>query len=210
MRVLVFGASVAQGYWDSEGGWAARLQRHYDSQQMKDFTADLPRVMNLGISGDTSEQVLKRIGSESAARQNSKGISIIIQVGGNNAAEENGHTRTTSEQYQNEIKEIIQQAKKFTNKIMVVGFQCVDESKTTPVPWVDYHYKNSNMLVFEKAAQTICAQIHIPFVPVHEQFKQAVDNGNNLLSHDGLHPNDEGHKLIFELVRPELDRLLHT
>jgi lysophospholipase L1-like esterase len=31
-----------------------------------------------------------------------------------------------------------------------------------------------------------------------------------LHAHDGLHPNDAGHQLIFELVRPELDKLLNT
>jgi lysophospholipase L1-like esterase len=31
MIVLVFGDSIAQGYWDSEGGWVERLRKANDS-----------------------------------------------------------------------------------------------------------------------------------------------------------------------------------
>lgn len=30
MRVLVFGDSITQGFWDTEGGWVERLRKYYD------------------------------------------------------------------------------------------------------------------------------------------------------------------------------------
>ena len=202
MRVLVFGASSAQGYWDSQGGWADRLKHYYDELQMKDFSVDIPKVMNLGVSGDTTQQILNRIEQETSARQNEKGVAIVIQVGSNNAAEFDGQLRSTPETYKNDMVKIIDRAKKFTDKVIVIGFPAVNETKTNPIAWADLNYKNQNIKTFEDAAMTAAQEVGIPFVPVFESFKEGMN------AQDGLHPNDEGHKLIFELVRPALDKLL--
>jgi lysophospholipase L1-like esterase len=210
MRVLVFGASSTQGYWDSEGGWADRLKHYYDELQIRNFSIEQPKIMNLGISGDTSGQVLERIAPEAQARQNAKGISIVVQVGSNNAAEENGQTRSTPEEYQAELEQIIAKAKQLTDKVLIVGFPAVNESKTNPIPWADLYYKNENISKFEDAARVSAGKLDVPFVPVYKKFKQQMDAGTEMNAHDGLHPNNEGHRLIFELVRPALDQLLNT
>jgi lysophospholipase L1-like esterase len=204
MRVLVFGASSAQGYWDSRGGWADRLKAYYDEIQMQDFSIERPKVMNLGISGDTASQVLARLESEAKSRQNPKGICVVIQVGSNNAALQGGQTRTTAEAYQAEMENLIVKAMSLTDKVAVVGFPAVDESKTNPIPWADLYYKNENIRKFETAAKTAAQKQGVVFVPIFEKFESGMN------AHDGLHPNDAGHQLIFELVRPALDELLNT
>ncbi len=58
MRVLVFGGSTTQGFWDSEGGWVARLRKFYDLLQLEDLKKrDEPTVFNLGIAGGTSNTI---------------------------------------------------------------------------------------------------------------------------------------------------------
>jgi lysophospholipase L1-like esterase len=205
MRVLVFGASSTQGYWDSRGGWADRLKLYYNEIQMKDFSKDMPKVMNLGISDDTTTHIIKRIGPEAGARMNAKGLSFIIQVGSNNAATLNGRPRSTPENYKSELQKIFDTARKYSDKILVVGFPAVDETRTDPLPWADMSFLNQDIIVYEEAAREISKANTLPFVPVHKEFLEA---GGNLWSHDGLHPNDAGHQLIFELVRPALDQLL--
>jgi acyl-CoA thioesterase I len=210
MRVLVFGASSIQGFWDTQGGWADRLKKYYDEQQFKDFTVERPHVMNLGVSGDTTTELLSRIKSEAEARQNDKGISIVIQIGSNNAAEENGRTRSTPEEFQVEFRKMIEETLDMTDKVVVVGFQAVNESLTNPVTWRPIFFKNKNIKIFENVAAEVSRKMNVPFVPIHDEFLRSTANGHQLLAHDGLHPNDEGHKLIFELVRPALDELLNT
>src|SRR6266446_3620690 len=114
MRALVFGASITQGFWDTEGGWVNRLRRHYDSQVIKGLHPEenYPTVFNLGISGDSTKGVLKRFNNEAKAR-----------------------------------------------------------------------------------------------VWPGEEFKSRFEAGEDLFA-DGLHPSDAGHELIFQLVCPELDKLL--
>ena len=207
MRVLVFGASSTQGYWDSQGGWADRLKKHYDAIQLRDLSKDSPHVMNLGVSNDSTAEIIKRIGPESKARVNDKGLAIVIQVGSNNAAEIGGHLRSSPEKYQQELEQIIKKAEEFTYKILVVGFPAVEESKTSPIAWADIYYRNENIASFEKAAAEICDKMDIPFVPLHNHF---LNSKENLHAQDGLHPNDAGHSQIFELVRPKLDKLLQS
>jgi lysophospholipase L1-like esterase len=205
MRVLVFGASSAQGYWDSQGGWADRLKHYYDEIQIEDLSQDIPHVMNLGISNDSTSEVLKRLGPECKARMNDKGVAIIIQVGSNNAAEIGGRLRSSPEKYQIDLETIIKKSEEFTYKILVVGFPAVDETKTNPISWADIYYRNENIAEFENAAAEVCDKLDVPFVPLHDHFLNSKDKLN---AQDGLHPNDAGHKFIFALVQPELDKLL--
>jgi lysophospholipase L1-like esterase len=48
---------------------------------------------------------------------------------------------------------------------------------------------------------------NILFVPIFNSMKEKMDAGSDLFA-DGLHPNNDGHQLIFELVRPELKKYL--
>ena len=58
-RIIVFGASTSHGFWDEKGGWADRLKQclHKRTLEEEDFYGT---VYNLGISGGTTEDILKK------------------------------------------------------------------------------------------------------------------------------------------------------
>ena len=70
-------------------------------------------------------------------------------------------------------------------------------------------YSNARIADFDKTLQDFCQQNNVVCVPIFEVFKKQLDAGRDLLP-DGLHPNCEGHELIFQLVRPRLDKLINT
>jgi lysophospholipase L1-like esterase len=111
------------------------------------------------------------------------------------------------ERFAEEINRIIDIAKKHTDKVLLVGMQAVDESKTTPIAWADMHFTNKRIAEFEAEARRVAREKRVDFVAVHSEM---LKNGEPLQAADGLHPNDAGHKLIFELVRPALAELLNT
>ncbi|MBX4197243.1 hypothetical protein KW801_01655, partial [Candidatus Saccharibacteria bacterium] len=78
----------------------------------------------------------------------------------------------------------------------------------TPVAWSDIHFTNDRILQFEKVLHEVCSKNNIPHVATFEALKDKMDSTK--LFTDGLHPNNEGHQLIFELIQPELDKLLNT
>jgi lysophospholipase L1-like esterase len=208
MRVLVFGPSAVQGFWDVDGGWVGRLRKHYDKLQMKDFFVEQPCVMNLGISGEETSSLLERMENEAKARENDKGISFVISVGGNDSSLEDGQLKSTPEVFKSEAEKLIEKARQYSDKIMFVGLNSCDESLTNPVAWADIYFRNELRVSFEKITQELCEQQKVPFVPIFEIFYKKMTAGEKLLAHDGLHPNSTGHELIFQLIRPELDKLL--
>jgi lysophospholipase L1-like esterase len=211
MRVLVFGDSISQGFWDTEGGWVARLRKYYDARQLEDLRSrNEPTLFNLGISGGTSSTILDRFDNETQARRNDEEIVIVISTGLNDSYREGSNNyRSTPEEYGQNLQELAAKAKAYSNKILFVGLVASDESKTTPVFWRDIYYLNERIKVFEDIMQKVAVENNLSFVPVFEEFKKRTEAGTNLLA-DGLHPNNEGHELISQLVKPELDKLVNT
>ncbi len=91
---------------------------------------------------------------------------------------------------------------------MFVGLGAPDEEKTTPVFWKDIYYIPTRVKKFEDIMRKVAEDNDIAFVPIFEKFKEQSQKRDILA--DGLHPNNNGHDLIFKLVQPELDKLLNT
>ena len=212
MRVLAFGASITQGFWDSEGGWVARLRKHYDQLNIENPETKQPVVFNLGISADTAHDVLNRFESETEARKRHGDVAFIFSVGTNNAAVGAHRTKdfkSNPAQYKKELTQLVLSAKKYTDKILFVGLPNCDESKTTPVSWADVHYTNERIKIIEEVMREVATENDVAFLPIFDQFTKLYTSGQDVLF-DGLHPNDQGHEFIEKLVRPELNKLLEN
>ncbi|HTE22620.1 MAG TPA: GDSL-type esterase/lipase family protein [Candidatus Limnocylindria bacterium] len=206
MRVLIFGDSIAQGFWDLDGGWAARIRRSYDARQIEDMSRNEPMVFNVGISGDTSTSLCKRFRSETLARKwLDEEFAVVITVGVNDACIEAGKLWTTPDEYRQNITKLVEMAQELSSKVLFVGLTPCDEAKTTPVAWGDYTYRNEVIRRLDGILRDLCDQYNLPFVPVFEAF---AGKEKELLP-DGLHPNNKGHELIADLVQPELKNLLN-
>jgi len=209
MRVLVFGDSITQGYWDTEGGWVERLRKHYDTLQASDLEGrDEPTIFNLGISADNSSNVLGRIEAETTARTRHGNLPmIIIQIGVNDSSTDNQavdkSVRVSIEDYENNLRKIVELVKPLSSKIIFVGLSACDEQRTTPVSWGDFHYTNESIKSYEDKMKDIAAEYGVLFIPVFDSFLEQLNDGSDYLT-DGLHPNNKGHSFIFNLVHPEL------
>jgi lysophospholipase L1-like esterase len=211
MRVLVFGDSITQGFWDTEGGWVARLRKHYDERQLKDLTNnDEPVIFNLGISGDFTEGVIKRFENEFNARSwrwPNEEFTFIFAIGINDTITIDGKEWSRPERYSSELYNLIELAKSKSNKILFIGLTPVDESRANGRPGKPKMYNNERIILFDNALEKACQRNHVNYLKPYEKIKAEMVNGNKLFD-DGLHPNNEGHELIFQLVQPELDKLL--
>jgi len=160
------------------------------------------------VSGDTTHNLLARVELETEVRKwPGDPLIAVVAIGTNDDLFENGEQRVSPEEFNANIQKVIETLKPITQKIMFVGNAACDEKLTTPVFWADIHYTNEQMRKYEQIVQKVAAEQKLPFVPVFETFQAKMAAGENLLA-DGLHPNDAGHELIFQLVRPELDKLL--
>lgn len=194
--ILVFGDSIVWGAADSEGGgWVARLFIELG----RDFEID---VYNLGVSGDKTPSLLERFESETKARmEENEEVILIFAIGINDSyfVHSKNTLMTPPEEFKENIQKLIERAQKISPKIIFVGLTPVDEPKTTPIPWnTDKSYKNENVKKYNEIIKSVCQDENIHFIEIFDKWLES--DYQNLLE-DGLHPNSEGHKKIFEAVK---------
>lgn len=206
MRVLVFGDSITQGFWDLRGGWVGRLRAHYDSMQIKDLNADFPTVFNLGISAETSAGVVKRIENEADARVGSGHEQLwVVAIGINNSCVGEAGPWSTDESYKGDLDDILKISQNRKTKLLFVGLTPVDDDLCNPVSWGYYIYQNERVLIFENILKNFCIENNLAYINLFDDFQK--ENKNRDLLADGLHPNDAGHEFIFKIV---LDKIQNT
>lgn len=207
MRVLIFGDSIAQGFWDIEGGWVARLRKTYDERAVDTDDYDQPAIFNLGVSGNSSDDVLARFKNEVKARATEE-LALVIAIGVNDARTEAGVDYSDINRYKQNLSEILKAAQQHSSKILFVGLTPCVEERSNPVSWGDTGYTNSRIKEFDDTLSQFCREKQVELVEVYEPFVKA--EAETELLPDGLHPNEEGHQLIADLVLPKLQNLLRA
>jgi len=99
------------------------------------------------------------------------------------------------EDFEKNLRELLNTAEKFTNEIIFIGAIGVDEEKVMPIPWDTIkYYDNANVARYNKSIKEFCEKEGVLFLDM-----EGVVSENDL--YDGLHPNSEGHRKMFEHVR---------
>lgn len=213
MRVLVFGDSIAHGFYDSRGGWVQRFASEAHMKTLESLNTGgsySVEVHNLGVSGDTAEGVLHRMESEVESRRlYDETDVIVIAIGTNDAVLKQNVAQNDEYEFQQTLEEAIDTAKNLTDKVLCIGLPAVDELQSDPWKFsrTGWQYKNNRLDLFEDTVKQSAERKDVTFVPVFDQFKAQLDVGHDLLA-DGLHPNDAGHELIYQIVKPKLEELL--
>lgn len=204
-QILIFGASSTHGNGDELGGWAHRIRLHVIKKTMDDPDKYHGNVFNLGVPGDSAEDVLNRIEPEIKARLFYPETIILLSVGTNDSRikYDNKKAFFTDKAFEENQDKLIKIVKKYTNKILFVGLTPVDEKITDP--WYDCSYLNERIEKFNNIIKSVCREHNVEYLDLYNQFilKDYLKN-----IYDGLHPNSSGHKKIFDLVQPFVDKFL--
>lgn len=212
MRVLVFGDSIAQGFWDVEqGGWVQRLRRTYAEQDIQDLTKRRQEFFNLSVSGDSANSIVKRLPYEVETRRwQGEPFVLIFAVGLNDTQFAGDEIMATPEQYRDELDVLISGAGHYSKKLLFVGLAPVDDELCNPYRYNPRGvcFKNDRIMEFEEVLRKVCLEKEVPHVQIFEKF-QAEHTQNELLA-DGLHPNESGHQFMADLIKPYLDNLLKS
>ncbi len=68
-----------------------------------------------------------------------------------------------------------------------------------PIPWkADQYYATRRIEQYDDSIEQLCRKQEVLYVPLWDKIR------TELLT-DGLHPNSEGHRKIFEMVRDFLE-----
>ncbi|MEK6937743.1 MAG: GDSL-type esterase/lipase family protein [Nanoarchaeota archaeon] len=192
VRICVLGDSTcSEEYYYSYPNWVALLRERFGTEDS---------IFNLGISGETTQGLLQRVEVECLAREPEV---IIICTGANDSRFVNitpESVATPDDEFKDNVEQIIAICKEFTSKIIWIGNTPCVESKTAPTIWSDTEYfVNSSLKRYNDFIKHICLKEKVIFIDMFEKWSK-LDYKSILDEEDGLHPNAEGYRLMYEEV----------
>lgn len=201
---LFFGDSITYGEYDGIfGGWVDILKR-YALQKYNEGSNELI-LFNLGIGGETSEGLVRRISNEMTARNAEDGNIVFIGCGANDLAVKDGNYIVTSEQYKANIEKAVRQAKDFSKGIYMVSILPVSEKIDGQISASGKVRTNEEVLLYNQILKDIANENSLNYIDFHSAF---LEDKEILLSIDGVHPNEKGYGMMAEIAIPIIEKYL--
>lgn len=195
--ICAFGDSFTFGRGNNpDKGWVGRLTKYFEAKDW--FNA----VYNLGIPGDSSDDLLKRFETECEARikKNWPGDKYVLLIGiGINDCrfvDTPENPQTTPEDFKKNILNLIKLSKKQTKEVIFIGLTPVDEKLTQP--YENTYFFNERVKQFNEIIEDCCKSKKILFVDLFDEW---IKFDYTKLLDDGVHPNAEGYEKMYKKVK---------
>lgn len=178
-RIVAFGDSLTAGLGvQANDSYPAQLQRKLDDLKYP------YRVINAGVSGDTTAGGLRRV----PWILNNKPELVILELGAND-----GLRGLSIDQTKNNLGQIVKQLREAGAVVVLAGM------KLPPNYGEDYTTR------FEAIYPALAREYHLPFIPF---FLEGVGGASSLNQADGIHPTKEGYEIVVEQVLKVLKTVL--
>ena len=191
-KILIFGDSITYGQRDLElGGWTNRLKLGIAN----DSSIVSCHVFNMGISGQTTGEVLERLDRECQGRVLEDANNIIILAAGiNDTQVVRGKVLVGEDDFRDNVNILIDYARSHAGNIIYVGLTPVDESRTNPVWWdKTKNWRNDIIARYDGIIEEVCREQGVRYIHLF-------DSIDPLTNEDGLHPSAEGHRIMTEII----------
>ena len=197
-NICIFGDSITWGpRLPFRVAWANLLRNHLEKSANELF-----RVYDLGVDMDTTKDVLERIDVESSAR---KPAIMIFNVGVNDSLFRSTpeNPETSLAEFEKNMKLLIEKAKQYSGRILVVGLVKGSDKWTTPLiqSTTGKTYTKERTRIYDRKLKEMADKTGVLFADVNDKL-------NDEDFDDGLHPNANGHMKMFSVISKVLDPLL--
>lgn len=202
---LFFGDSITYGEYDGVfGGWVDILKR-YALQKFHEGNGDELILFNLGIGGETTEGLLKRMPTELSARNSADGNLVFISYGANDLAIKDGMHIVEPEKFKENIKIAVQQAKQFSKDIYLVSILPIAKKIDGVVVGSGKLRTNEEVILYNQILKDIAAEDSLSYI---DFYSALLADKEILLSADGVHPNEKGYGMMAEVAIPIIEKYL--
>ena len=179
--IVAFGDSLTEGFGVTDGQkYTDYLQKALDDKGYK------YRVLNAGVSGDTSNNALDRV--QSVLNQDPK--VVILEIGGND-----GLRGLSVEGTKINLREIISKFQKMGIKVVLWGM-------TLPPSYGPDYVKS-----FERMYAEMARERRVPMIPLREEIARFAGN-EKLMQRDRIHLTGEGYRTLVPVILKHLEPLL--
>ncbi len=177
--ILAFGDSLTAGYGVPKGsGYPELLQRKLDG------LGDKYRIVNMGVSGDTSSGGLARM----RYALDAKPSIVILELGAND-----GLRGLPTTQMQANLEEMVRQFQAARAQVILAGM-------TLP-----RNYTANYVKAFEDVFKDVAKKYKLPLIPF---LLEGVAGDPKYTLEDLIHPNPSGYFLVTDIVMKTLQPLL--
>lgn len=202
---LFFGDSITYGEYDGVfGGWVDILKR-YALQKFHEGNGDELILFNLGIGGETTEGLLKRMPVELAARNSADGNLVFISYGANDLAIKDGAYSVEPDKFKENIKIAVQHAKQFSKDIYLISILPIAQKIDGVVMGSGKLRTNEEVIVYNQILKDIAVENSLSYI---DFYNAVLDDKEILLSADGVHPNEKGYGIMAEIAIPIIEKYL--
>ncbi|MDH4082834.1 MAG: arylesterase [Nitrospira sp.] len=179
-RIVAFGDSLTAGLGvQADESYPAQLQRRLDDLKYP------YRVINAGVSGDTTAGGLRRV---PWILKNEPEL-VILELGAND-----GLRGLSVDQTKSNLRQIVKQLKEAGAAVVLAGM------KLPPNYGKDYTTR------FEAIYPALAQEYHLPLIPF---FLEGVGGASSLNQADGIHPTKDGYEIVVEQVLKVIKAVLN-
>lgn len=185
MEIGIWGDSIIYGAGDTMAlGWVGRLRKLLEKDE------DIS-VYNFGVCGDTTNDLAKRFLVEA---DSIKPNVVIFAIGINDSKYPVGETASNVplESYKQNMRELVKLARKYTDKIHIVGATKVDE---TSMRESGTRFVNDTIQSYNNFLKEFSESEGLLYVDVFDVLDIHTDLD------DGLHPNAQGYEKLFNTIQ---------
>lgn len=199
---IIVGDSLTYGIGDFEsGGWASMFKNYIINKDDSKVCNNYVHVA--AFPGDTSSDILDKIDSILQAFLHKEFTNtVILSIGVNDTQVFNGKTKNTIEQYKTNIQKIIKHVTDKGCNLVILGLTRIESDDK--FLWKPNKYYDNNIiseydrdlkfiLNYDAELKYLFENNKIKYIPLQDTLEK-VD------FIDGIHPNHNGHKKIFEYV----------
>jgi len=203
MRILVFGDSIVRGSYDEEyGGWTCRLSAAFSKKTIDE--KKYYKLYGFGIGGETSGELLQRFQKELVEKQRLNEESVLLfNTGLNDTKNLCGDSKNLIplEEYEQNVHTILSGAIKAVKQVYFVGLTRVAEFNVgISYEGKKYEFYNKEIEKYDRAVERVCGELNVTYISI------GGFDTSKMIMWDGIHPNAEGHRLIFERVKETLKK----
>lgn len=199
---IIIGDSITYGIGDFEsGGWATMFKKYIVNKDDSKVCNNYVHVA--AFPGATSTDILNKIDSILQSFNHKEFTNtIILSIGVNDTQEFNGNYKNSIEQYRTNIEKIVKCVMNKGFNMIILGLTRIESDEKflwKPNKYYDneiiseYDKDLSLILGYDAELKEFCKNSRIKYIPMQEVLQK-----EDFI--DGLHPNHNGHKKIFEKI----------
>lgn len=199
---IVIGDSITYGIGDFEsGGWATMFKKYIVNKDDSKVCNNYVHIA--AFPGATSTDILNKIDSILQSFNHKEFTNtIILSIGVNDTQEFNGNYKNSIEQYRTNMEKIAKCVMDKGVNMIILGLTRIESDEKflwKPNKYYDneiiseYDKDLSLILGYDAELKEFCKNNRIKYIPMQEVLKK-----EDFI--DGLHPNHNGHKKIFEKI----------